>query len=171
MSLPCVHTCVRFAACLLVLLVAAVPMAAQEDETDSLDLPVSLERIREQLSRPPPTLLQSLDIQPDFSLTIEEEQPRFVEMFSPEDFRGGPAPPGGVYAYEIARMIPGFRPPIGGLNLLALGDGIVGAISSARRRRAEDAARLEVRRALMEFCAAQPNGGAGIHGCEAAPLR
>jgi hypothetical protein len=166
---------VRIVAPLLALTLAVQPVTAQEDQVGDqagvLGLPVSLDRIREQLSRPPPRLLDSLKIEPDFSVTIEEEQPRFVEMFSPEDFRGGPAPPGGLYAYEIARMIPGFRPLIGGVNLLALADGIAGAVSSARRRRAEDAARLEVQRAMAEFCAAQPDRGAGVFGCAPAPLR
>ena len=39
------------------------------------------------------------------------------------------------------------------------------AIGEARRARAEAAAHAEVERAMAEFCAAQPNAGAGIVGC------
>jgi hypothetical protein len=157
---------VRLVALLIVCALAA-PAAAQDTQPGPDAPPVSLDRIREQLSRPPPKLLQSLEIEPDFTVTVEEEQPRFVEMFSPEDFRGGPTVPGGSFALDMQRVM-GLR-SYGGLNLLAIGDSIVGAISRVRRRRAEEAARLEVQRAMAEFCAAQPDGGLGVHGCAGPP--
>jgi hypothetical protein len=41
----------------------------------------------------------------------------------------------------------------------------LGAIGSAVRAHAESAAREEVRHAIRDYCAAQPNGGAGMAIC------
>jgi hypothetical protein len=46
---------------------------------------------------------------------------------------------------------------------------VISGIVSARRSSAEQAAREDVRRAIEEYCAAQPHGGAGIRICDNPP--
>jgi hypothetical protein len=46
-----------------------------------------------------------------------------------------------------------------------LGGKAVNAVSSAERAHAESAAREEVKQAIRDYCAAQPNNGAGIQIC------
>ena len=148
----------------------AVPVAAQDDQQPPdrrvLDLPVSLERIREGLTSDKPSILDALDVQANFRVEVEEKRPSFVEMFSPESFKGGPVPPGGLYAYEQQRMLfPNSTPALISFDTLPVFQGIVNAIGDMRRARAAAAARAEVERAMAEFCAAQPNGGEGAAGC------
>ena len=54
-----------------------------------------------------------------------------------------------------------------------LGGKAINTISKAERAHAEDAARDEVRQAIKDYCAAQPNNGAGISICSSAafPVR
>jgi hypothetical protein len=106
-----------------------------------------------------------VDVTPHFRLTVTEQRPAFAEMFSLDDFKGGPVPPGGLYAYEQRRIL-GQPAQVGGVDILPLFTGLAKAIGNARRARAEAAAREEVERAMAEFCAAQPNGGAGVVGCK-----
>jgi hypothetical protein len=148
----------------------AVPVAAQDDQQPLdrrvLDLPVSLERIREGLTSDKPSILDALDVQANFRVEVEEKRPSFVEMFSPESFKGGPVPPGGLYAYEQQRMLfPNSTPALISFDTLPVFRGIVNAIGDMRRARAAAAARAEVERAMAEFCAAQPNGAEGVAGC------
>jgi hypothetical protein len=138
----------------------------------TFNLPVSLENIREGLARPP--VLHGLDRKPDFSVTIEEAQ-RLEELFRALEMKMGPAPPGGLYAYEQQRLL--FNPtdhPLsqpyaafsgGELITLAI-EGLVGrwlgglakdGLSAAERKRAEKNARDEVTRAIAQFCAEQPD--------------
>jgi hypothetical protein len=155
------RVCVLFFAMLL----CAGPAAAQG--ADPLDLPVSLERIREALAAPrTPSLLEALEKQPHFRVEVQERRPTFAEMFSLDDFYGGPVPPGGLYAYEQARRLsPNSTPALVSLDLLPMFRGIASAVGDARRNRAAAAARAEVQRAMAEFCASRPNGGEGIAGC------
>lgn len=153
------------------------PSTALEASAATYDLPVSLERIREGLTGPPtPSLLDALARQPHFRVEVQERRPTFTEMFSLEDFDGGPVPPGGLYAYEQARRLsPNSTPALASIDLLPVFRGIAGAIGNARRHRAEAAARAEVARAMAEFCAARLNNGEGVVGCSGAshavPLR
>jgi hypothetical protein len=143
----------------------AAPVGAQPEERP-LDLPVSLERIRAGLASGTPSMLDALDLQPTFRVEVQEQRPRFVEMFSPESFKGGPVPPGGLYAYEQQRMLfPNSTPPLFSFDTLPVVRELVNAIGDARRARAAAAARQEVERAMAEFCAAQPNGGEEVAGC------
>ena len=152
---------------LLASVLMAAPVAAQEPAPPPLDLPVSVERIREALSAPGPSLLDALNRQPNFRLEIEEQRPTFAEIFGGQDFKGGPVPPGGLYAYEQQRrMFPDSTPPLFSINAVPLVGGLVNAIADWRRARSASAARAEVERAMAEFCAAQPNGGASVVGCQ-----
>jgi hypothetical protein len=153
---------------LLALLAAltADPLAAQNEERP-LDLPVSLERIRAGLAADKPSILDALDLQANFRVEVRENRPNFGEMLSPEGFKGGPAPPGGLYAYEQQRMLsPNVTQPLFSFDTLPVFRQIVNAIGEMRRERAAAAARQEVERAMSEFCAAQPNGGEGVAGCD-----
>jgi hypothetical protein len=144
---------------------SATPLAAQTDERP-LELPVSLERIREALASDKPSILDRLDLQPTFRVEVQENHPNFGEMLSAEKMRGGPVPPGGLYAYEQQRMLfPNSTPWVMSINTLPVFKAIANAISDQRRERTAAAARAEVERAMAEFCAAQPNGGDGIAGC------
>src|SRR5262245_59412918 len=81
------------------------PPANAESKTQdapSLNLPVSLDNIREALSRPP--ALVGLDRKPDFSVTVEQRQ-RLEELFRSLELKMGPPPPGGLYAYEQQRLL------------------------------------------------------------------
>ena len=156
-------------AVLLASVLLATPLSAQEQEPPPppLDLPVSVERIREALSSPGPFLLDALNRQPNFRVEVEERRPTFAEIFGGEDFKGGPVPPGGLYAYEQQRrMFPNSTPPLFSIDALPILSGLVNAIGDWRRARSATAARAEVERAMAEFCAAQPNGGADVAGCD-----
>jgi hypothetical protein len=148
----------------------AVATADAAQDPPAQDLPVSLDRIREQLKRPPESLLRNLDVKPDFSVQIEEQR-RLDEIMSKLSFKSGPAPAGGLYSYQQQRQL--FNPvdhPLqqpyaafsGGElitiaieNLIGkyLGGRARGALSSAERSHAEAEARQDVDRAVAEYCA------------------
>jgi len=138
------------------------------------DLPVSLDRIREQLNKPAESRLRNLDVKPDFTMQIAEQR-RIDEIMSKLDFKSGPAPAGGLYGYEQQRML--FNPTdhplqqpyaafsggefitIAVENLIAryLGGRVLSSVSSAERARAEAEARGEVEQAVAEYCAGRPD--------------
>jgi hypothetical protein len=133
------------------------------------DLPVSLDHIREGLERPAGDRLRLRVVVPDFAVKVVERE-RFEKLVPPWDFRSGPVPPGGLYGYEqLQRAGLGFTQPLVSMDLLAIGRGIAGAISGARSAHAAAAARDDVQRAIAEYCAAQPNAGAGIQLCAPSP--
>jgi hypothetical protein len=154
-----------------------------EDVSDGeLNLPVSLDKIREGLQQTPAISLRSLDERPIFRVQILERQ-RIEELLASMNFKAGPVPAGGVYMYEIQRLIfsPVDRPlmqpyaAFSGSELLTilienivgkyLGGKLVDTVSKAERARAEAAAREEVIAAVTEYCNAQPNGGEGLQIC------
>ncbi len=165
---------------LVAVLALATPAAAQDQPAASggtapapaqnaADLPVSLDRIREGLLKSPDQpLLRSLDRKPDFTIEVAE-QARIDAILSKLDFRGGPAPAGGLYAYEQQRRLfnPTSRPlqqpyaafsggeliTIAIENLLGryLGGRLWEALTSAERARAEAQAREEVETAVSEY--------------------
>ena len=163
----------RFLITAIALALSAGRAAAQDGAQSNvrlLDLPVSLERIREGLASDKPSILDALDRQPNFRVEVEEKRPNFAEMFPPGSFDGGPVPPGGLYAYEQQRMLfPNSTPAVFSFDTLPVFRQLVNAISEARRARAAAAAREEVERAMAEFCAAQPNRGEGVAGCGRRP--
>jgi hypothetical protein len=150
----------------------------------SLNLPVSLDRIRQGIEEPGIGPLHGLNDAPTFTIQIiEKQQIALEDLINSLDFRGGPAPAGGPYAYEQQRLA---FPPVSnplvqpyaafsqGELTTVLAENLVGyylagkaagAITRAERARAEAAAREQVARAITDYCAVQPNGGAGIPMC------
>jgi hypothetical protein len=143
------------ASVLLIAILTSAPAFAQ-DATPGLNLPVSLDRIRAALERPPREPLKTQFPRPNFRVEIQERQ-RFENLLAMLDFKSGPVPPGGLYGFEQRARLssPWGSQPIVGVDVLSMGRLIANGISSARRRRAEAAAREEVKRALEEFWAAQ----------------
>ena len=149
--------------------------ASQTEDAGAQPLPVSLDRIREGLKKPPDqTLLHTYEMKPDFSIQIQE-QAHIDELMSKLSFKSGPAPAGGLYGYEQQRRL--FNPtdlPLqqpyaafsgGELITIAIenligryiGSRAVSAISSAERSHAESEARKEVDQAVADYCAQRPD--------------
>jgi hypothetical protein len=142
-------------------------------DTPALELPVSLEHIRAALARAPeqPRLL-GMDRKPDFQVTVEERL-KLEELLWSLEYKTGPAPPGGLYAYEQQRLLwnktdhPLVQPyaafnssqlvtlAVEGIVEKYAGGAALHALTGAERRRAEAAARTDVKRAIADFCAAQ----------------
>jgi hypothetical protein len=155
--------------------------SSAEDGTQ-LNLPVSLDRIRKALEQQPAPPLLKLPDHPTFRIEIQERT-RLQELLATLDFKSGPTPAGGVYAAEMQRvMFPSVSNPLmqpyAAFNqpelLTIIIENMVGkyligkafgAINAAERERAEAAAREEVRQTIAQYCAGQPNGGAGIKIC------
>jgi hypothetical protein len=152
------------------------------DTTGRFNLPVSLERIRAGLERPPLLSLATLDERPTFRIQILEKQ-RIDELLATLDFKTTRASAGGIYWDEMQRitwpsvdnpLIQPYGPFSGGQIVTLAIENIVGklgagklmnAISNASKNRAQAAAREEVAQAIQDYCAAQPGRGAGIQIC------
>jgi hypothetical protein len=150
-----------------------------------LNLPVSVDRIKEALQQKPLFSLSTIDERPTFRVQIRERM-KLDELIASLDFKAGPVPAGGVYMAEQQRiMFPSVDNPLvqplaafnqGELltilveNLVGkyLGGRAINAVSNAERAHAEAAAREEVRAAIHDYCAARPNGGGGITICSSA---
>lgn len=141
----------------------------------ALDLPVSLDRIREALAQPPPAEpLKGLDERPTFRLLVQERQ-RFEQLMDAIKFDGGGGPEvfGGRANYEMQRLL---FPPVDNplvqpyaafttsevltLAVEALAEKLVitkvaHMFSDLLRGQTERDAREEVARALAAFQAAQ----------------
>jgi len=161
---------------------AAATQPAAATPEDGPHVAVSLDHIRERLEKPAPLTIR-FEAQPDFRTEVIEQQ-KLDDFIKSLDFRGGPVPPGGLYQYEQQRQV--FNPtnyPLmqnyatfspGELATLTIesliqhlvGKRLFGAIGNAERVRAEAAARAEVMSAIADYCAAQPENGAGIKICE-----
>jgi hypothetical protein len=155
------------------------PSPAQD--ASGSNLPVSLDHIRKGLEQPPRLVLKLPD-NPTFKIEIQERT-RLQELLATLDFKGGPTPAGGVYAAEMQRvMFPSvsnpLRQPYAAFNqpelLTIIIENLVGkyligkafgAINAGERERAEAAAREEVRQTIAQYCASQPDNGAGIKIC------
>ena len=156
------------------------------------DLPVSLGKIRDALDRAsaPGFLLKNVQDAPTFRIDIRERQ-KIEELLGTLDFKAGPTPPGGVYAYEQQRvMFPAVDNPLAqpyaAFNqtelLIVAAQSAVSSMAAryvakglkdAYRTHQLQAARADVERAIAEYCAGKENGGAGIQLCEppASPAR
>jgi hypothetical protein len=152
---------------------ASPPASPPQDA--SLDLPVSVERIRELLARAPAeSVLLGLDRQPDFKITVEER--RFLkDILESLDVKTGPAPPGGLYGYEMQQQVwntrnsPLVRPyaaftsgELAQVSLTSIMGALVTrylthAVLNLSRAEAENLAREEVRRAIDEYCSGRPD--------------
>lgn len=157
--------------------------AEQPAAPDPADLPVSLDRIRERLARPPERSLKNLDIKADFVVRIEERDHIIAVLSKLQVPPSAPSPGGGLYGYEQQRMAfpknqyPLMQPyaaftggqmvtlAIEGLAQKYLGDLAGKAVSNLARARAERSARAELATAISEYCDAQPNGGRELHLC------
>lgn len=166
----------------------AQPPAKKPVEDTQLNLPVSLDKIREGLETTPIINLRTIDERPTFRVMIRERQ-RIEELLASLDLKSSsPAPGGGLYGYEMQRqMFPSVDHPLAqpyaafsqpqlltllveNLARMYLADRVTHAITNAERARAQAAAREEVRQAVADYCGAQPNAGAGILICDT-PLR
>ena len=149
---------------------------------EPLNLPVSVDKIKEALQQTPAISLLTIDERPTFRMQILERQ-KIEELLASLNFKAGPVPAGGVYMYEQQRQMFNAvdRPlmqPYAAFNqgelLTILIENLVGkylggraidAISKAERAHAEAVAKEEVRAAVEQYCNAQPNAGAGIQIC------
>jgi hypothetical protein len=169
----------------------ATPQAQAPFPAAKIDqLPVSLEKIKTALEQPPIeplrglTGLKGLDNVPNFTIAVEERQRvKLEDLVNSLDFKSGPVPPGGLYAYEQQRqLLPAVNNPLRqpyaefsqpelvtilteNLAVHYLAGRAANAITTAERARAEAQAREDVIRAVVEYCAAQPHGGAGLQIC------
>ncbi|HEY2908458.1 MAG TPA: hypothetical protein VGJ29_21305 [Vicinamibacterales bacterium] len=126
---------------------------------------VSLDRIRTALDRPAPLRLPAEGPKPDFVVHIVEKS-WFERVMPPVDFRSGPVPPGGLYAYEQQQRLDPTAPiPLFNISLMPLVRGIARGFSSAYQAQSAAGAHRDVVRAIAEYCAAQPNGGTAIAIC------
>ncbi len=152
--------------------------------SDGTAIPVSLDRIRDGLSRLKPLNLNAAsEIQPDYKIAIQQQLP-MDRFFRPEDFKAGPVPGGGVYGYEMQRVMAGNpnRNPlaqpyagfthgelvqVAGTSILfdLIAKYLTRGIGNSLRSSQEGQAREEVTTAIREYCAAQPRGGDGITIC------
>ena len=156
--------------------------ASSAQDVRPLNLPVSLDRIRGALEQQPAHSLLGLEKPPVFRLEVRERN-RLQELLATLDFKSGPTPAGGMYMAEQQRvMFPSttnpLQQPFAAFNqpeLLTilienlvgkyLGGRAIAAVTSAERAQAEAAARAEVRGAVADFCAVQPNGGTRLKIC------
>lgn len=148
-------TTVRVNVLLVSVMLAASPSGAQgspaapqhpsssENEKTVVTAPVSIARVRAALEKPPPILVPPTR-KADFTVRIEKRLP-LQDMFD--------TPPWATPAVGPAGG--------GGIDVVAL-------LRAARRAYAEHAARLEVKRVIADYCAAQPDGGAKIQICSTA---
>jgi len=161
---------------------SAQPAGSSEAADTTLNLPVSLDKIKEKLQQSEGVPLLKIDERPTFRVQIRERQ-HIEELLATLNFKSGPTPAGGVRMQEQQRVM--FNPvdhPLmqpyavfGQGELLTilvenlvrhyLADKVGSAISKSERARAEAQARDEVRTAVGEYCNAQPNLGAGLQIC------
>ena len=122
--------------------------------------PVSVERIRQALSRPR-TRLALQQREPDFVVDITERQ-RFERIITPLlQFDAGAVKKPRFFS---AQPRVGTTPALASIDLLAVGSALKRQIAGARTPRAASANPAVVR-AIAEYCAAQPNGGTWIRIC------
>ena len=161
------------------------PSQDDKEQTPDSNLPVSLDKIKKELEQPAAPTLRGLNERPTFKIEIREKpKVSLDDLIRGLDFKAGPVPAGGVYAMEMQRQaFPATNNPLSqpyaafnqGELLTILVENLVGkylagkasnAISGAMRDHAVTTAREEVQQAVTEYCAAQPNRGAGIQICD-----
>jgi hypothetical protein len=169
---------------LVAALLSGLPAAAQDRPVSSPEttvstapdvagLPVSFDRIRDELAKPAP-LLRGLPTNPTFRVEIQERV-RLDQILSTLDYKAGPVPAGGVYGYEQQQRLwnkvdyPLMQPyaafsgsefaTIAIENLVAkyLGGHLLSVVSTALREHAETAARNEVAQAIATYCDGRPD--------------
>jgi hypothetical protein len=157
---------------------AETPAAASPEQdaksVPPLNLPVSLDHIKQQLAHPPARQLLGLDDRPTFNVEVQDHH-KLEDLLTSLDFKSGPSPAGGIWANELQRVqFPSvdnpLRQPYAAFSQPELAtvivENLVGkyllgrafdSIASAERTRVENAAKEEVRQAINDYCAAQPN--------------
>jgi hypothetical protein len=161
---------------------AAASTAEDSANRAPLDLPVSLDRIKTALAKPPANQLRGLNEQPQFRVEVQERS-KLEDLVASLNFKTGPVPAGGLYAAEQQRVLfPSvdnpLRQPYAAFNqgelLTILIENLVGhyfagraldSVTASERAHAEAAARAEVQQAVRNYCLQQPNHGATITIC------
>ena len=161
---------------------SAQPAGSAAATETTLNLPVSLDKIKDKLQQSEGVPILKIDERPTFRVQIRERQ-HIEELLATLNFKAGPTPAGGVYMQEQQRVVfnPVDKPLMQPYAAFGQGElltilvenlvrhylaGKVGdAISKSQRARAEEQARDEVRAAVGEYCNAQPNLGAGLQIC------
>jgi hypothetical protein len=119
--------------------------SAVDGSTPSADVPpVSIARVRAALEKPPP-ILTPPDRTADFSVHIQERVP-LQEIFE--------TPP-----WATSGVAPGWG-PAGGPGIPLVSFDVLPLLLAAKRASSEHVAREEVKRAIADYCAAQPNAAA-----------
>jgi hypothetical protein len=177
----------RLLTLLLTSCLASAPALGQDEkpapqQPTAINLPVSLDKIREGLSQPesaePLKGLNVADL-PTFRIDVTEQQ-KFEELLSKIKFdRPGPQVPGGIYAYDQhQRLFPRVDNPrvqpygafttgeistLGGEALIEryIVERMAHIVGGTLRAQAEREAREEVARALAGYLAAQPSPSSG----------
>ena len=193
----------RLCALLFMAIVAAAPARAQQTAASApadttraatgqpqpgkatapeLNLPVSLDKIKDALENAPAVPRLKIDQEPTFRVQIRERQ-KIEELLATLNFKKELLPAGGIYMQEQQRLM--FNPvdnplvqPYAAFNqgeLLTilienlarhyLAGKVGDAITKAERARAEAQAKEEVKTAVAEYCNAQPNAGIGLQIC------
>lgn len=133
---------------LLVLALAAVDQAT----TPTPNPPdPQVERVRAALEKPPSKLTVS-EVRADFSVHIEVRRP-LQDIFDKPVWQ---LPPIGWQPPAIGYTAFGGIPMVN-LDLMAIGGAVARAVNDARRAHAAHNASEEVRQAIAEYCAVQPN--------------
>jgi hypothetical protein len=145
----------------LVLALAAAADQTTSPRADDLADP-HVERVRAALDKPPPKLTLT-EVKPDFKVHIEVRRP-LQEIFDTPPWQ---LPPIGWRPPAVAHTAFGGI-PILNVDLLALGGAIARSVNDARRAHDARDASEDVRRAIAEYCAAQPNA-ARIQICSSSP--
>jgi hypothetical protein len=124
--------------------------APPQSTTAVSDLPVSISRIREALKKPVGIRVLP-EPRADFKVEVNQQQ-KFRDLLDLIDFSGGPVPPGGWYSYQQGQVTGRTSQPLVNFDVGAIGQAVGGAFGKARRARAEQLAREEVQRALIDYC-------------------
>jgi hypothetical protein len=150
---------VRIAA--LLIATALAPAAPQQSGASD----ESIARVRAALEKPTQALTLTLpERKADFSVTITERE-RFDKLVPPIlDFKVGP----GFPQQELVTSPWGSQPLVS-VDLMSLAMAAAVGINTLRKARAQRAALEEVQQAIADYCAAQPNRGAGIQICASSP--
>jgi hypothetical protein len=131
--------------------VFSLTLQSQDAAAQSSADPTSLARIREALMRQ--SMLRLTIPEPTFRVTIQDRTP-FTHMFNPLDLKGGPTPPGGLYAFEQRQRFgnPWAGQPMFQFNVLPAAQLIIQSVDQSRRAQSQRAAHEEMLRELAEFC-------------------
>jgi hypothetical protein len=124
---------------------------------------VSLERIREALAAPPSRVNPPPHRTPDFVVQVVTDRQRVDRLIAPVlQFDSGIARRPWFLASQPQV---GTTPALAAVDVLALASAVRRQLAGAPRDRRDAAARRDVRQAIADYCAAQPNGGTAIRIC------